>query len=81
MIIISRLLVLFSLGLIYIYQYCISPFLPKVCRFYPTCSHYAVGSFSRFGFIKGVLLTLRRISRCHPYSIGGYDPVPETNKE
>ncbi|HID95659.1 MAG TPA: membrane protein insertion efficiency factor YidD, partial [Candidatus Latescibacteria bacterium] len=46
------------------------------CRFYPTCSVYAVEAVERYGSWKGLLLTIKRIGRCHPYSQGGYDPVP-----
>lgn len=50
------------------------------CRFSPTCSEYAKECFSRFGFFKAFRLTSKRISKCHPYHDGGYDPVP-TEKE
>lgn len=58
------------------YQYAISPYLPPSCRFYPTCSAYAVEALERHGFLRGSLLALRRILRCHPFNPGGYDPVP-----
>lgn len=62
--------------LIRIYQYAISPFLGRSCRFHPSCSEYAVESLQRHGAIKGLWLAIRRIGRCHPWHPGGYDPVP-----
>ncbi len=57
------------------YKYAISPLLPPSCRFTPTCSEYATEAISRYGFWKGSALGLKRLSRCHPFSEGGYDPV------
>ena len=59
-----------------IYQKLLSPFLPNSCRFYPTCSHYSVEALQKYGAIKGGWLSAKRISRCHPFHPGGYDPVP-----
>jgi putative membrane protein insertion efficiency factor len=58
------------------YQYGLSPFLGRSCRFQPTCSEYAVESLERHGIIQGLWLAMRRIGRCHPWHPGGYDPVP-----
>ena len=58
------------------YQFFISPFLGANCRFYPSCSHYAVDALSKYGFFKGAWLAARRLLRCHPFHPGGYDPVP-----
>ncbi|HOV33779.1 MAG TPA: membrane protein insertion efficiency factor YidD [Candidatus Hydrogenedens sp.] len=58
------------------YQKGLSPLLGKHCRFYPSCSNYAIESFQRHGFIKGSILTIWRILRCQPFCKGGYDPVP-----
>jgi putative membrane protein insertion efficiency factor len=63
-------------GLIKIYQSTISQVTPSSCRFSPTCSQYACESIEKYGVIKGVWLAAKRIGRCHPWSPGGYDPVP-----
>ena len=61
---------------IYFYKGCISPLLPHTCRFYPTCSSYALMAISQFGF-KGVFIGISRILRCRPGSKqSGYDPIP-----
>ena len=62
--------------LINFYQKFISPFLGKNCRFYPTCSAYAKEAIENYGTIKGSILSIKRILRCHPFNPGGYDPVP-----
>ncbi|MFY0676836.1 MAG: membrane protein insertion efficiency factor YidD [Neptuniibacter sp.] len=64
------------IGLVYLYQYLISPIIGPRCRFYPTCSTYMIEAIKTHGPIKGTLLGLKRVSRCHPYNDGGYDPVP-----
>jgi len=58
------------------YKRVISPLLPPACRFYPTCSEYTMEAVSRHGVLKGLLLGLKRLSRCHPFHAGGLDPVP-----
>ncbi len=58
------------------YKYCISPLKPPSCRFTPTCSEYALVALKKHGPIKGFLLTVKRLSRCHPWGGSGYDPVP-----
>jgi len=65
------------LALIRFYQRHISPGLPRRCRFYPTCSQYAVEAIEKYGAGKGLWLALRRFLRCHPFYKGSnYDPVP-----
>ncbi len=59
------------------YRRWVSPMLPPSCRFYPSCSAYAVTALARFGAVKGSALALRRLARCHPFNPGGVDPVPE----
>ncbi|MCD6255218.1 MAG: membrane protein insertion efficiency factor YidD [Deltaproteobacteria bacterium] len=61
--------------LIKFYQLFISPLFPPSCRFYPTCSAYAVEAISRYGILRGGYKALCRIVRCHPFHPGGYDPV------
>ncbi|AEB47973.1 membrane protein insertion efficiency factor YidD [Verrucosispora sp. FIM060022] len=58
------------------YRRWISPALPARCRFYPSCSAYALEAVTRHGALRGAGLTVRRLSRCHPFNPGGYDPVP-----
>ena len=60
-----------------VYQCCISPFMVNSCRYYPSCSSYCTDSIRNFGIVKGCFLTLKRLAKCHPFSRGGYDPVPE----
>ncbi len=69
------------IGLVKGYRLFVSPMLPPSCRFYPTCSEYAVEALSRHGAIKGGWLTLRRLGRCHPFCAGGVDPVPGTDSQ
>ncbi len=63
--------------LIKFYKKCISPLKPPCCRFYPTCSSYALQAVSKFGAIKGTFLAVKRLLRCHPWNIGGVDYVPD----
>ncbi len=62
--------------LIRFYQICISPYKRPTCRFTPTCSAYALEAFRKWGPVKGLYLTVRRLLRCHPWGGSGYDPVP-----
>ena len=64
-------------GVIRAYQVLVSPVLPGACRYYPTCSQYAVEAVSAWGVFGGGWLALKRIGRCHPWADGGWDPVPE----
>lgn len=70
-------LALLFLGIVRLYQLVISPLLGPRCRFQPTCSSYAVEAISLHGGLKGGWLTLKRISKCHPWGGFGYDPVPQ----
>lgn len=62
--------------LIKLYKLVISPLLPNSCRFYPTCSQYAIEAISKYGSRKGSWISIKRILKCHPFHPGGYDPVP-----
>jgi putative membrane protein insertion efficiency factor len=68
------------IGLVRLYQLVISPWMPSSCRYHPTCSQYSIEAFREHGALKGLWLTIKRIGRCHPWSQGGHDPVPEQNK-
>lgn len=57
------------------YQKFISPLKPPTCRFYPTCSQYSIQAVERYGVLKGLWLTVKRLAKCHPFHPGGYDPV------
>ena len=63
--------------LIRCYQIAISPLLGPRCRYIPTCSQYAIEAISAHGVFKGLFLTIKRLSCCHPWHAGGYDPVPQ----
>jgi len=62
------------------YQLAISPLLGPSCRFYPSCSQYAIEAIETHGSLHGAWLTMKRISRCHPWHEGGFDPVPGCSK-
>ncbi|MBO4507960.1 MAG: membrane protein insertion efficiency factor YidD [Spirochaetaceae bacterium] len=71
-----RLFVRILCLLIRFYQVFISPLFPPCCRYYPTCSSYALEAIKKYGPLKGSFLAIRRILRCNPFHKGGYDPVP-----
>lgn len=71
----SRLMKNLLILLIRFYQLAISPYLGANCRYYPTCSAYAIQAVEKYGVLKGGWLAVKRISRCHPLHKGGYDPV------
>ena len=62
--------------LIRVYKVCLSPILGQNCRFYPTCSSYSIEAIEMHGCIKGLVLSIKRICRCHPFNPGGIDHVP-----
>jgi putative membrane protein insertion efficiency factor len=64
------------LGLVHVYRWVIGPALPRSCRFEPSCSTYALEALRRHGPLRGLLLTIWRLLRCHPFCKGGHDPVP-----
>ena len=63
-------------ALLHGYRLVISPLVPRACRFYPSCSQFALEALSEHGAIGGTRLTVARVARCHPWNPGGYDPVP-----
>ncbi len=65
------------MGIIRIYQLAVSPMLGPRCRFHPSCSCYAHTAIDRHGVVRGSWLGAKRLLRCHPFSEGGYDPVPD----
>jgi hypothetical protein len=67
-------------GAIRCYQLALSPLLGPACRFYPSCSQYALEAVARFGVLRGAWLAAARLARCHPWHEGGYDPVPPLNR-
>ena len=64
-----------------LYRRYISPYTPPSCRFYPSCSQYAIEAIETQGAFKGILLAVIRVSKCHPFHRGGHDPVPKKNKK
>ena len=70
----GRILIALLIGLIRVYQATLSPLLGNVCRFEPSCSRYMVESLKTYGLVRGLARGLRRLSRCHPWNPGGYDP-------
>ena len=83
---IDRILATLACAFIRVYQYALAPLMrffalaPSPCRYFPTCSHYALESFRRHPFAHALALTLKRVARCHPFAKGGYDPVPQRRK-
>ncbi len=67
------------IALIRLYQISLSPFFGQHCRFTPSCSHYAIESLQIYGVVKGFWLMIKRLSRCHPWHVGGYDAVPSAD--
>ncbi len=73
----KRLLMLIIRG----YALLISPFLGNNCRYYPSCSAYTQEAIERFGSLRGLWMGAKRVSRCHPFHEGGYDPVPDKSRK
>ena len=77
---VNRIFIYPIIALIKIYQLIISPILGQNCRYLPTCSEYTILCLKEFGIIKGVFLSFKRISKCHPWGSHGYDPIPNKLK-
>lgn len=73
---INKIISAFFILLIRVYQYTLSPYIGRSCRYTPTCSHYSVEALQKYGIIKGGKLAVKRVSSCHPWGGSGYDPVP-----
>ncbi len=69
-----------ALALLRWYKRSVSPLLPPSCRYTPTCSEYAIEAIERHGLGRGIVLASRRVLSCHPFSRGGYDPVPASDE-
>jgi putative membrane protein insertion efficiency factor len=65
------------INLIKLYRLTVSPLFPPSCRFHPTCSEYSIEALEKHGLIRGIWLSLKRVSKCHPFHPGGFDPVPQ----
>jgi putative membrane protein insertion efficiency factor len=70
----GRIVIALLIGLIRLYQFTLSPLLGNVCRFEPSCSRYMVEALRKYGLIRGLSKGIHRLSRCHPWNPGGYDP-------
>lgn len=68
-------------ALLRVYRAVVSPLYGDVCKFHPTCSAYALDAVLTHGSLRGSWLTVKRLVRCHPWSLGGYDPVPAVNAQ
>ncbi|MEX0686733.1 MAG: membrane protein insertion efficiency factor YidD [Balneolales bacterium] len=68
------------IAIVRVYQLMISPYFPSSCRYYPTCSQYAIDALKIHGFFKGTGLAAWRLLRCHPWAEGGEDPVPDKKR-
>lgn len=75
--ILIRIPAMSALLLIWLYRNSISRVLPPACRYYPSCSSYAMEAFKKYGAFRGFILSIYRIVRCNPFSKGGFDPVPD----
>jgi putative membrane protein insertion efficiency factor len=67
---------LFIISIILLYQKIFSPIFGQKCRFIPTCSSYSILALKKYGLKKGIIISTKRICKCHPWNKGGYDPVP-----
>ncbi len=73
---ISQLPAFLLILVVRVYQYTLSPFIGRSCRYTPSCSHYSIEALQKYGALKGSWLSLKRIASCNPWGGSGYDPVP-----
>ncbi len=73
----SRLFIFFFISIIKFYQVFFSPFLGRTCRFNPSCSNYTKSAIEKFGILKGLFMSTKRILRCNPWGGSGHDPLPD----
>jgi len=73
----SRIVSLIAVAALRCYQYTLRPHLLGSCKFHPTCSEYAIDAIQKHGVIRGIVLAMWRLGRCHPFGPGGFDPVPQ----
>ena len=78
---INRIVIFPIILFIRFYQLILSPVIGQNCRYLPTCSEYTKGCLKQFGLIKGAYLSIKRISKCHPWGDHGYDPIPDNVEE
>ncbi|MBI3248154.1 MAG: membrane protein insertion efficiency factor YidD [Deltaproteobacteria bacterium] len=72
----SRVGVCLCKSTLFLYRVLLSPLLGPTCRFYPSCSAYALAVIEKYGVLTGIGLTIKRLAKCHPFHSGGFDPVP-----
>jgi uncharacterized protein len=77
----TNLVIFVIIPLLRSYRYLASPWIGNQCRFYPSCSYYSEQAFDHFGVFKGLYLTVRRLLKCHPWHIGGEDPIPDASHQ
>tara|TARA_B100000674_G_C37701590_1_gene850806 strand:+ start:90 stop:335 length:246 start_codon:yes stop_codon:yes gene_type:complete len=77
----NRIITIPIIVFIRFYQLFLSPIIGQNCRYLPTCSEYTIGCLQQFGLIKGIFLSIKRISKCHPWGNNGYDPIPDNLKK
>lgn len=78
---INCMLTIMIVSIFKLYQFMISPLLGNRCRFYPSCSQYTIESIRSHGILSGIYYSILRILKCHPFCMGGYDPIPERKQK
>lgn len=78
---IKKIIATLLVFVIHCYRWVLSPLVGQCCRFYPSCSEFAITAIENRGIIRGIFLTIKRLSCCHPWHPGGYDPVPSKREK